>query len=105
MAKMNITVDNEIDKVKLVSNEKMEKKNKKSVIKNKKNDNKEKKQKKQSYISQVMREMKQVTWPTKKNLLKYSIATILMIILLSLFFIGVSALFDLLYALVQGWIG
>ena len=105
MAKMNITVDNEIDKVKLVSNEKMEKKNKKSVIKNKKNDNKEKKQKKQGYISQVAKEMKQVTWPTKKNLLKYSIATILMIILLSLFFISVSALFDLLYSLVQGWIG
>ena len=106
MAKMNVTVDNGLDEVKLVGSEELEKKKNKKEKKSKvQNKEKKNKNKKQSYLSQVRSEMKNVTWPSKKNLVKYSLATIAMIIFLSLFFLGLSAIFDLLYALVQGWIG
>lgn len=100
MAKMTVNVDNALDDIKLESASKM---------KRKKEDKKDKKEKKESrnkkgYLSQVRAEMKKVTWPSKKNLVKYSFATIAMIVLLALFFIGVTALFDLLYSLVQGWL-
>lgn len=100
MAKMTVSVDNALDDIKLESASKM---------KRKKEDKKVKKEKKESgnkkgYLSQVRSEMKKVTWPSKKNLVKYSFATIVMIVLLALFFIGVTALFDLLYSLVQGWL-
>ena len=51
-----------------------------------------------------MDELRLVTWPTKSNMLKYSLSTIVMIIILALFFVGISALFDLLYGIVRGWI-
>ena len=56
---------------------------------------------KESYFSLVSKEMKLVTWPTKKNVIKYSIVTIIMVLLLALFFMGISTLFSL----IQGWIG
>lgn len=102
MAKLTMSVNNDLDDVKLEAN-------KLDMKKDKKAKNVEKKDKKvngkESYLSLVRKEMKQVTWPTKKNIIKYSIVTIVMIILLALFFIGISALFSLLYNLVQGWIG
>ena len=102
MAKLNMTVNNDLDEVKLEANKLDAKKDKK--VKNvEKKDKKE--SGKESYFSLVRKEMKQVTWPTRKNVVKYSIVTIVMIILLALFFIGISALFSLLYNLVQGWIG
>lgn len=104
MAKLNVTVDNELDNVKLESVDKLEKKDKK-VKPTKEKKQKEKNANKEGYFKQVRNEMKLVTWPTKKNLFKYSMATIMMVIVLSLFLVGVSAVFDLIYALVQGWIG
>ena len=104
MAKMNVTVDNSLDDVNLISNEVMKKKKTKNKEnKNEKKKIKNKQKKNNGYLKQVAQEMKNVTWPTRKNMIKYSIATIIMIIILSLFFVGISALFDLLYALVQGW--
>lgn len=104
MAKINVQMDNmeelKLEKKAQVKTKKVkETKNKKS--KSEKNNN----QKKISFFGQIKAEMKPVTWPTKKNMIKYSIATIVMVILLALFFVGLSALFDLLYAFVQGWIG
>ena len=90
MARLNVTIDNGLDDVKL------------ETRKDKKGDSKTKKE---GFFSQVAREMKLVTWPTRKNVFKYFLATLVMIILLAVFFIGLSALFDLLYGLVQGWIG
>ena len=60
--------------------------------------------KKESWWHGVKSEFKKVRWPNRKEMVKYSIATIIMVIVLALFFIGVSALFDLLYRLVQGWL-
>lgn len=101
MAKLNMTLSNDLDDVKLESNKIEVKKDKKvkNVEKNEKSNGKE------SYFSLLRKEMKLVTWPTRKNVIKYSIVTIIMVLLLALFFIGISALFSLLYNLVQGWIG
>ena len=60
---------------------------------------------KKGYFEKLSSEIKLVSWPTKKSVFKYSFATIMMIVMMAIFFIGVSALFDLLYGLVQGWIG
>lgn len=100
MAKLNVTVDNDLDNVKLESLDKIKSKKKKETNKstNKKSNDKE------NYTKGVIEEMKKVTWPSKKSVVKYSIATIIMILFLSAFFIGLSALFDLLYRLVQGWL-
>ena len=104
MAKMTMNVDNGLDDVKLESSEKLKSKKVKENKKEKKAD-KGVKSGRKPYLKEVREEMKLVTWPTRKNVVKYSIATVLMIVLLALFFVGLSALFDLLYGLVQGWIG
>ncbi len=100
MAKETVTVDNGLKEIKL-------KDQKGQKIKEKKENKKESKTKeiKKNYFSKVRAEMKLVSWPTKKQVAKYSFASIMMIILLAAFFIGVSALFDLIYSFVQGWIG
>lgn len=103
MAKETVKVDNSLDAIKLEKTEKMNK-NKKDK-REKKVNNKKETNKKQSYFGKVKSEMKLVTWPTRKQVAKYSLASIIMIVLLAAFFLGVSALFDLLYGLVQGWIG
>lgn len=104
MAKETVKVDNSLEEIKLEKSDKMNKKQKNNK-KAKDNKTSKKEGKKQSYLSKVKQEMKLVTWPTRKQVTKYSFASILMIALLAAFFIGMSALFDLLYALVQGWIG
>ncbi len=105
MAKETVKVD--VEEVKLETTDKMNKKKKKQEEpkKAKKVEKKNKKEKKDGYFKKVRTEMKLVTWPSRKSVIKYSIASILMIGLLAVFFIGVSALFDLLYSYVQGWIG
>lgn len=106
MAKETVKVD--VEEVKLKPVDKMaEKKKNKDDKKDKKTKKTEKKvsKNKESYFKKVMAEMKLVTWPTRKQVIKNSIATILMVAFLAVFFIGVSALFDLLYRFVQGWLG
>ena len=106
MAKMNLTVDNGLDEVKLESSEKLKsKKNKKEEKQVKEKKTKKNKSGEKNFLKEVGKEMNLVTWPSKKNVVKYSVAAILMIVLLAVFFIGIAALFDLLYGLVQGWIG
>ena len=105
MAKETVKVDDRLEELKLEKSDKMNKKTKKDKKENKKTSNTKNNESKQSYFSKVRSEMKLVTWPTRKQIVKYSFASILMILLLAAFLIGMSALFDLLYALVQGWIG
>ena len=45
------------------------------------------KTKKESYFSKLRKELKQVKWPTFKEVFKYSIATIVFVIFICLFFI------------------
>ena len=105
MAKMNVTVDNKLDEVKLVSQEKMKKKDKGKDKKSEPKKKSKKTKEKKGYFALVAEEMKLVTWPTRKNMIKYSISTLLMIVFLAFFFLGITALFDLLYTFVQeqGW--
>lgn len=105
MAKETVTVDNNLDEIKLTKTTEIEKKAKKEKKSKKEKPIKKDKTNKKGYFSKLSTEIKLVTWPTKKSVLKYSFATVMMIILIALFLIGISALFDLLYALVQGWIG
>ena len=60
--------------------------NKKEKVKPNKNKNKEQKVKKEGFFKSVRSEFKKVRWPSKKEMIKYSIATICLIIFFSLFF-------------------
>jgi len=79
-----------------------ESKVKKDVKKTTKKDNKkvtkkEVKVKKESFFTGVKKEMKHVRWPLKKEMVKYSIATLSFIIFFALFFM----LTDLIIAAVK----
>ena len=48
---------------------------------------------KESYLSQVKKELSKVKWPSKKEMIKYSITTLCFVIFFALFFFGIEALF------------
>lgn len=56
---------------------------------------------KKGYIEEVKEEMKKVKWPTKKEMVKYTISTLAFVALFALFFFGIESLF----AFVKGLIG
>lgn len=60
--------------------------------KKEKKQKKEKKTRKPSYLKEVISEMKKVTFPKKKEILKYTIATIIIVIFLMCFFLLMAAL-------------
>lgn len=80
-------VKKKTEKAKLEKNNKEEKTTKKA--KNTKNESK-RKTPKESYFAGVKSEMSKVKWPTRKEVLKYTIATITFVIILVLFFILMS---------------
>lgn len=59
---------------------------------NKKKDSKKKpsKVKKENYFAGVKSEMSKVKWPTKKEVLKYTVSTIVFVLILVVFFILMS---------------
>ncbi len=105
MAKETVTVDNGLEEIELVKNAEIKKTKEKKEKKAKPKKDTKKDGNKKGYFSKLMTEVKLVAWPTRKTVLKNSFATIAMIVVMAAFFIGVSALFDLIYGLVQGWIG
>lgn len=48
---------------------------------------------KESFFKQVKNELKKVKWPTKKEMIKYTITTICFVVLFALFFFGIETLF------------
>lgn len=78
-----VIVEAEIEKVtsEKVKKEKSDKKSKK-----------EKKEKKESFFKSVRHELSKVTWPSKRNMVKYSIATIIFIIFFALYFYCIELL-------------
>lgn len=74
-------------------------KNVKATKKTKKKDKKGK-VKKESYIQGVNEELKKVKWPSKKEVIKYTIATIVFVVILVVFFV----LLDLLMSVIKGGI-
>lgn len=55
----------------------------------------------ESYLKQVRKEMKLVKWPSGKDVLKYTISTIIFCVLLCLIFMGLN----LIMSLIRGWVG
>lgn len=58
----------------------------KKEVKQTKTSKKDKKVKKESFFKGVRKEMKNVRWPLKKEMVKYSIATLSFIVFFALFF-------------------
>lgn len=63
---------------------------------------KETKKTNKSYGEEVKAELKKVKWPSKEEMVKYSIAVIAFIIIFGLYFYGLDALFAWLSSLVKG---
>ena len=57
---------------------------------------------KKSFIKEVKAELKKVKWPSKEDMLKYSIATLAFIVIFGLYFYGLDALFAWISSLVKG---
>ena len=57
---------------------------------------------KKSYVEEVGVELKKVKWPTKQEMVKYSIAVIIFIIVFGLFFYGLDALFAWISSAAKG---
>ena len=53
-----------------------------------------------NFFSEVRKEFSKVKWPNKKDMVKYSIATIVFVIFFALFFYGIMALMSLVQSLV-----
>ena len=52
--------------------------------------------KKESYFEGVKNELSKVKWPTKKDVLKYTIATLVFIVILVVFFVLISLLMSII---------
>lgn len=76
--------------------EKVEKKEVKKVKSNKPKKEKTKKVKKESFFEGVRSELSKVKWPTKKEVGKYTMATIGFVVVLVLFFILMSLIMSLI---------
>jgi len=60
------------------------------------------KENKKSYIEEIKSELKKVKWPTKMEMVKYSIAVIVFIVIFGLYFYGLDAFFAWISSLVKG---
>jgi len=92
-------IDLELAKVsKKETKEKKKETDKKKSNKKDKNSNKKDKSKKSSYFKEVRKELSKVVWPSKKNMVKYSIAVIAFILFFSVFFYVIELIMALLEA-------
>lgn len=81
----------EIKEIKEVKSKKV----KKEKIKKTKVNNK-------SFSKQVREELKKVKWPSKKEMMKYSVSCILFVLVFGIYFYGLDALFAWISSLVKG---
>ena len=63
--------------------------------------NKKKTVKKDNFFKEVKKELKKVSWPSKKNMVKFSITTICFIVIFSLFFFGLDSIFAFIKGLMN----
>lgn len=95
--RQTIDVDTELENIKKENSKRKTTKEEKKD--NKKKDNKKKvktKKKHFKFFREVKGEMDKVKWPSKKDMIKYSIATIVFVIFFALFFYGIDAVVALL---------
>jgi preprotein translocase SecE subunit len=79
---------------------KEEKKKAKKKDKKNKEESKIKTNKKEGFFKEVIKELKRVKWPDKKYMIKYSLATFGTIIISSLYFYAIFALFSYIKGLI-----
>ena len=96
-----IDVNTELENIKSENKKRKQTKNVKKEAKIKKTDDKKKKDKKTSkkhfkFLGEVRNEMSKVKWPSKKDMVKYSIATIVFVIFFALFFYAIDMVIALL---------
>ena len=90
-----IDIDTELENLKSEKQKKKAAEVKKKDEKNKK-DNKKTKSKKKHFLGEVRSEMAKVKWPSKKDMVKYSIATIIFVVFFALFFYAIDLIIALL---------
>ena len=61
-----------------------------------------KKQKKESLIKSVKQEMKKVKWPTAKEILKYTFATLAFCLILAAFFMLLNVILSSIVSFIRG---
>lgn len=94
-----IDVDTELENIKSETKKRKQTKEEKKNTKNVKNTKKKKETKKSSkkhFLGEVRSEMAKVKWPSKKDMVKYSIATIAFVIFFALFFYAIDMVIALL---------
>lgn len=95
-----IDVNTELENIKQENKKRKQtkevKKNTKDTKKNTKNKKTTKKTPKKSFLGEVKGEMAKVKWPSKKDMVKYSIATIVFVIFFALFFYAIDMVIALL---------
>ncbi len=97
-----IDVNTELENIKKENKRRKQTKEVKKNIKNTKNVKNAKKKKeikktpKKHFIGEVRSEMSKVKWPSKKEMVKYSIATIVFVIFFALFFYAIDMVIALL---------
>ena len=97
--KVEETSVEEVDELEVEKDFEEEKTSSKEKETKKKKEKKEaKKEKKESYIHSVRKELKKVVWPKGGEIFKYTLAVIILCLVLALFFAGV----ELLAAFVKG---
>ncbi len=90
--RQTMDIDTELDRI---NNEKKKKEKTKEIKKSKKDKKKVVKTKKKLFAG-VRSEMAKVKWPSKKDMVKYSVATIFFIVFFGLFFYCIDLLLALL---------
>ena len=88
-----IDIDTELENLKSETKKRETTKEKK---KDTKKDNKKAKAKKKHFLGEVRSEMAKVKWPSKQDMIKYSIATIVFVIFFALFFYAIDLVIALL---------
>ena len=91
-------IDLELAKVSKKDKKKVDKKETNKKKENKKKDSKKNNGKKTSYFKEVKKEVSKVVWPSKKNMVKYSIAVISFILFFSVFFYVIELIMALIEA-------
>ena len=61
-----------------------------------------KKQKKDSLVKGVKQEMKKVKWPTTKEVVKYTFATLVFCVILALFFMLLNVILSSIVSYIRG---
>ena len=89
-----IDIDTELENLKSEKKKKETNKEKKKDVKKK--DSKKTTTKKKRFLGEVRSEMAKVKWPSKKDMIKYSIATIVFVVFFALFFYAIDLVIALL---------